>query len=138
MTESVVLKSDSRGGTFAEDMSTMMAICHAMAKLVGVNYMREVVDNGPPEYTFHGPLLAEAPYPEIIVAKAWSNGQDLELVLYDGVDSGVTADLQLERLQPGKKYWYGHQSLTADADGKASMEVTVEGRTMFKLELQKA
>ncbi|KAL2823620.1 hypothetical protein BDW59DRAFT_163198 [Aspergillus cavernicola] len=136
MTESVILKSDGKGGVFADEMSTMMAICYAMANLVGLNYMREVVENGPPEYTFQGPLLAEAPYPEIIVAKAWSNGRDLELVLYDGVDSKVTADLQLERLQPGMKYFYGERSLTPDADGKARMVVTVEGRTVFHLKLE--
>ncbi|KAJ5623226.1 hypothetical protein N7490_011831 [Penicillium lividum] len=86
LSESVTLREDGKGGTFADEVSTMMAICYAMAKLTVVNYLHEAIANGPPEYTFRGPLLDWAPYPEILVPRAWSNGKYLDLVLYGGCD----------------------------------------------------
>ena len=40
---------------------------------------------GRPASVFNGPLLSEADYSEVLIAKAFSRGKKLEFVLYPGV-----------------------------------------------------
>jgi hypothetical protein len=46
-----------------------------------------------------GSILTDAKYADVLVAHAFSNGDDLELVLYPGPQ-----DIHVERLRPGSKY----------------------------------
>jgi hypothetical protein len=66
----------------------------------------------------------------VLVAKAFSHGEDLELVLYPGAGEGAQA-LRLGRLVPGKRYSIRENGFvfTADGDGKAGIEVALCGRT---------
>jgi hypothetical protein len=94
------------------------------------DFRRSFVE-GPPESTQTGPVLAEASYPEVLVARAFSRGDDLELVLYPGQDS-VTTTLELARLTPGRRYAIvgaGPDGVVADAEGRARCEVELRGRT---------
>ena len=87
------------------------------------------------KHTFDGPLLAEAPYPDIIAAKAWSHdGTDLDLVLYPGQDGATPrVKLSLERLKKGGRYSISQgdstQNFVADGQGSAIVDVLVRGRT---------
>jgi len=81
-------------------------------------------------------LLAEAPYPEVVVAKAWShNGKDLDVVGQEGAT--LRTRLSLERLVKAEKYAFEQggvkKTLLANVQGKAIVEVLVEGRTQFFL-----
>jgi D-lyxose ketol-isomerase len=69
-------------------------------------------------------------YPDVLVAKAFSDGERLELVLSAGGADGRQT-LRLERLHPGQSYTLapGGQMFTADAQGGAAIEVLIEGRT---------
>jgi hypothetical protein len=96
---------------------------------------RAAVVEGPPESVFKGPLLTGASYPEVLVARAFSAGEDLDLVLYNGAAPGPQT-LGIERLQPGRAYRLeGAQTgqFRADAQGKASLEVRLDGRTALHL-----
>lgn len=87
---------------------------------------------GVPEVCFQGPLLAEAPFPEVLVAKAWSHdGVGMELVLYHGILEGDFT-LRFERLQPSAEYQVTgdiYNTIRADDEGKGSVQVTISGRT---------
>jgi hypothetical protein len=75
--------SDGCGRTCIEDLSGFTNTALATELLSGPEDVHNTVSNGSPEHTFGGPLLAEAPYPEVIVAKASSDdGSGLDLVLY--------------------------------------------------------
>jgi len=100
-----------------------------MGRLARQADMRNMVLNGPPATALAGPVLAEAAYPDVLVAKAYSHdGKSLELVLYPGRAEGKQT-LHLARLIPGGRYSAGGETITADADGKASFECLLSGRT---------
>lgn len=113
------------------------------------------VAKGPPETALQGPILDSAPYPQVLVAKAYSHtgkvksytltsykitvilisSQDLELVLYPGRKIG-TFQIGLTRLQPGKAYKFqDEKTFSADSSGKATLEVKLDGRTRLQIEL---
>jgi hypothetical protein len=86
---------------------------------------------GPPQSVFDGPILAEARYPDVLVAKAFSRGDDLELVLYPGAGTG-SQKIGIERLKPGAGYELrgaAAAAFRADEHGRASLEVDLRGRT---------
>ena len=49
---------------------------------------RRTIAEGPPEASLRGPILTDAKYPDVLVARAFSNGDDLDLVLYPGAKPG--------------------------------------------------
>lgn len=92
----------------------------------------------PSEAVRNGPLLAQASYPDVLVAKARSDdGQSLDLVLHPGRVRGTQA-LGFERLQPGRRYVvqtpHGSEPLVADAAGKARASVLLVGRTVLRVQ----
>ncbi len=91
---------------------------------------------GPPAGALSGPRLAEAPYPDVLVAKARSHGDDLDLVLHPGRASGRQT-LRLEQLRPGGRYAIEgaqRETLAADERGRATLEVELRGRTPLRIE----
>jgi hypothetical protein len=83
---------------------------------------RRTIAEGPPEASLRGPILTDAKYPEVLVARAFSNSDDLELVLYPGAKPGPH-EIRIERLRPGAKYAMRNGSehaFTADNNGRAS------------------
>ena len=84
---------------------------------------------GPPQSVFTGPILADARYPDVLVAKAFSRGDDLELVLYPGAGAGPRK-IGIERLKPGAAYELrGAGAFRADEHGRATLDVDLKGRT---------
>lgn len=96
---------------------------------------RAAVVEGPPQSVREGPLLAGARYPDVLVAKAFSSGEDLELVLFNGAAAGLQT-IEIERLRPDAEYaTRGAQirRFRADAQGRAALDVFVDGRTMLHI-----
>ncbi|MCW2751853.1 MAG: ldi 1, partial [Aeromicrobium sp.] len=91
--------------------------------------LRDLVAHGVPDVWRTGPMLAEAAYPEVLVAKAVTDGSALDLVLLPGAGP-VRTKLAIERLVPGRAYAVsgGVSSLTADTDGRALVEIDLGGR----------
>jgi hypothetical protein len=100
----------------------------------------------PSESVRTGPLLAQATYPEVLVAKARSeDGASLDLVLHPGAGRGEQT-LGFERLQAGRRYTLQGMdagkgagaavtcTLLADAAGKARVAVQLDGRTVLRLQ----
>jgi hypothetical protein len=77
-----------------------------------------------------GPLLADAPYPECLVARAETDGRDLRLVLRPG-NGEQRVELSLGRLAPGTSYQVSgtiENRVTAADDGTATVTVDLEDR----------
>jgi hypothetical protein len=92
---------------------------------------RAAVVEGPPASVFTGPLLTGASYPEVLVARAFSAGEDLDLVLFNGAAAGPQT-IGLERLRPSAAYQVRGGpggGFTAGADGTATLTVHLDGRT---------
>ncbi|MER3357823.1 MAG: hypothetical protein RLQ73_28155 [Hoeflea sp. D1-CHI-28] len=126
------------GVVWYEDASGLANAWAVEAKLLGTGDFRRTFVTPPPESTRQGPLLAEAAYPDVMVAKAYSHdGKGLELVLYPGGDN-PRQRLGFDRLTPGMEYRLqasgAEQRLHADGDGRASVEVELSGRTGMMLE----
>ena len=110
------------------NLSNAMAI---RARIHRRDDFRKTIAEGPPEAALRGPILSAAKYPDVLVARAFSDGDDLDLVLYPGGDAGPQ-EIRVERLRPGAKYGVRNRaehSLTADSSGTASLTVELSGRT---------
>jgi len=100
----------------------------------GRNTVRNMVTKGLPEAWATGPILADAKYPEAIVARAVTDGTALNLVLHPGEEPCRT-ELGFARLVPGKSYRLKQADtlIVAGADGTARATVALDGRTELDL-----
>jgi len=95
--------------------------------------LHDLVRNGASRQWREGPLLTEARYPEVLVAKAVSDGAALELVLYSG-GGNTRQDITVAQLKPGLRYRLtinGAEAggLVADGAGKCIVPLQLGGRT---------
>jgi hypothetical protein len=105
-----------------------------MGHLIRRDDWRNAVLRGPPEGVFRGPVLDRASYPDVLVARAWSDGEDLSLVLYAGGPSAEQV-LGIDRLAPGRTYRLEPTGATfvADRSGRADVPVSLHDRTELRL-----
>ena len=100
----------------------------AKASLPGSHFDR--VNRGVSDAIASGPVLADARYPDVLVARAVSDGSALELVLRPGSGAGRQS-LTVERLRPGASYALRgavEDEAVASADGFASFAVDLYDR----------
>lgn len=94
----------------------------------------KMIQKGPPEHIFEGPILDSVAFPDVLVAKAYSQeGESMDLVLYNGKAAG-TFPIGFTRLKPGRKYKLVGEEKTASREGSAEWNVAIDGRTAMKLE----
>jgi hypothetical protein len=96
--------------------------------------MHDLVVKGMPEPWRTGPVLDEAEYPYVLVARAVSDGSALELVLYPGVEP-ARRELGLAQLVPGRRYRCEgalESEVIADAEGRARVHVQLDGRRALR------
>jgi len=118
-----------------EGGSNLTNLAMLQASVRGRDDYRNAIVAGPPKACLSGPVLARATYPDVLVARAWSDGEGLELVLHPGRGTG-TFEIGLDRLQPGAAYVVsgaGQDRLVADAAGRAAIRVVLDGRTEVRL-----
>ena len=76
------------------------------------------------------PFIAEAPYPDVLIAKATAKDGALHAVLYPGREIGRRT-LRIAGLLPHRRYSRAASNgapVTADDLGEASLDVTLDGR----------
>jgi hypothetical protein len=128
-TEYFPVTATPSGALYNKGLSATTQVVALMARLMRYQDLANATLHGPEPIALTGPLLQDAKFPEVLVAKAYSHdGKSLDLVLYNGKAPGKQA-LGFERLTPGGKYAIGKQNVTADKFGKASVEVDINGRT---------
>jgi len=110
-----------------------------MGRLMRAGDVRTMVLDGPPAGAMRGPVLTEASYPDVLVAKAFSGGEDLSLVLY-GSGNRARQTLGIERLQPNRIYTVtgagAPPTVQADGRGQARFDVELSGRAEIRLVAQ--
>jgi hypothetical protein len=97
---------------------------------------REAICTRPSEAVQRGPILADAPYPDVLVARAVSDGEDLDLLLYPGREGAADQTLSLERLHPGGRYSVEGSPIgqaVADAQGHLRVPLRLDGPTRVSL-----
>jgi Linalool dehydratase/isomerase len=117
--------------------SNLANISAATGRLMRTGDFRRAFVEGPSEHTLLGPSLTGVHYPDVLVARAFSHGDDLEAVLYPGRAPGRQS-ITIERLVPGRRYQLtcgpgSSQPVAADAAGRVSIDVPVDGRTALAL-----
>lgn len=97
--------------------------------------LTDMMTVGRPQAWTDGPRLAEIPHPDVLVAKAVSDGAALDLVLYPGRGEGRFA-LRIDHLRPHSRY-LAHGAVdaevTSDAAGEAMLTVDLGGRSPVAL-----
>lgn len=103
---------------------------HVMARFTTENSMAHLLAGEIPEAWKTGPALGQAAYPDVLVARAVTDGRALDLVLRPGKGGGRTA-LGVERLAPRHDYVVVggvDDTVTADDDGRALVTVDLDDR----------
>lgn len=104
-------------------------------RLGRTNALHDLVNEGMPAAWQDGPVLAGANYPNVLVAKAVSDGAALDLVCHPGRAGGREV-LDIAQLKPNQRYRCEgavKTSATADGEGKISLEVELDGRTEVRI-----
>lgn len=92
--------------------------------------LRDLVVFGAPDAWRSGPVLAEAAYPDVLVAKAVTDGRALDLTLRPG-NGPVRSRLRIERLLPGREYAVHGATedvIVASAAGEAVIDIDLGDR----------
>ena len=101
------------------------------ATLGRTNASHDIVSHGLPEEWINGPVLDKAKYPEVLVAKAVSDGQDLDLVLYPGTEIQQVS-IEIAQLCPNEIYTVAgifNSDVEADESGRLSLSLFLDGRS---------
>lgn len=112
------------------DASPLVNLYGVLGRFGRRNGLRDLIAHGAPDAWRSGPRLADAAYPDVLVARAITDGRALDLVLRPGAGP-VRTTLALDRLQAGRTYRVDGartETLTADAAGTALIEVDLGGR----------
>jgi hypothetical protein len=97
--------------------------------------LRNLVLKGMPEAWRTGPVLEEARYPDVLVARAVSDGRALELVIRPG-SGAKPVRLGFDRLLPAKRYTVSGADtgeIVADSLGRASLVVNLHDRQEVRI-----
>ncbi len=103
---------------------------HVLARFTTKNSMAHLLAGQVPEQWKAGPVLGQAAYPDVLVARAVSDGRALELVLRPG-SHGERTVLGIERLAPRHDYIVSggvDNTVTADEEGRALVTVALDAR----------
>jgi hypothetical protein len=108
-----------------------------MGKVATTNCQHDLANIGSDDRWINGPLLTKATYPKVQVAKAVSDGTNLELVLYPENEPDIQK-IELSQLEPETAYditgcEQNEQTFSADANGNAKLSIKLDGRTALEI-----
>ena len=122
------------GTTRYERASTFANLMATIGRFNRVGGWAQAVAEGPDPRVLIGPHLADAPYPDVLVARADTDGAALDLVLRPGRQPGRFT-LGVAGLQPGREYDVTGADAggIADEHGRLTTVVDVEERTEVRV-----
>jgi len=126
----------SNGTRWYRNGSTQANALFGMGRFATPGAFRRMVIDGPGRAVLDGPYLEGANYPEVLVAHADTDGQDLRLVLRPGLSEVPRQRLGIEQLRPGARYTVAGavaDEVVADGSGHATLEVDLAGRVEVAL-----
>ncbi len=121
----------SAGAARYDGLSTQGNLYELMARFGRTSGLRDLLGHGVPDAWRTGPRLADAAYPDVLVARAVTDGEALHCVLRPGRDARRVT-VEVDRLRPHRRYrTLGGllDDVVADADGRALVELDLGGRT---------
>lgn len=127
--------SRAEGVLSYEDVSIWAHAFLLMGRVGRKDGLRDLVTRGTDRRILDGPVLAGAPYPDVLVARATSDGSALDAVLYPGRTPG-RYPITFGQLRPAATYRLeGAPSdvRIADRDGAVTFPVDLDGRTPLRL-----
>jgi hypothetical protein len=116
-------------------VSTLTNAAHALARFTRPGAMRDLIRGVVPPGWRTGPILAGTGDRDVLVARAVTDGEALELVLRSA-DGPRRATLALERLVPHRRYRASAaipDEVAAGGDGRAAVAVDLTGRTEVRV-----
>lgn len=104
----------------------------------GASVRRRLHAEGLPAETLRGPLLLNAPYPDVLVTRAVNGGGVLDVTLSPGRTgaAGHVYALELSQLRPSRRYrceGSRESTITADAAGQATVHVPLAPRGTLRV-----
>lgn len=120
----------AHGAARHSGMSNLANFLTAMARFGGPGVMRRLLDGNLPTAWQRGPILTAATYPEVLVARAETDGTALDLVLRPG-NGPTSTTLTVGRLVPGSMYDVTGATtavVRADGDGYARIPIDLRSR----------
>lgn len=115
---------------YFDGSSTIFNTTLVMDRLLRPNGWHDALTTAPKPGVQSGPALLDVSYPDVLVARAVTDGTDLELVLRPGAAPGPQ-NLRVGRLRPGEAYRVTGSSvgeIHADASGEATVPVELRDR----------
>lgn len=128
--------AEANGASKYAGASTFTNLYANLARFSRHSAMRDLLTFGVPSAWKSGPILAEAIYPDVLVAKAVTDGSGLELVLRPG-NGPVRTTLRLERLIPQRAYAVTGaiaSEVVATEQGQAVIEVELNDRLEVRVQ----
>lgn len=126
---------DRDGVRRMKDASGLANLYAALGRFGRRDGLRDLVAHGVPDAWRTGPRLAECAYPDVLVARAVTDGDALDLVLLPGAGA-VRTPLAVDRLVPGREYAVtgAHETtVRADDAGRAMVAVDLGSRLEVRL-----
>lgn len=127
--------SEERGVRRYVKMSNLSNISAVMGRIRRRGDYRRTVAEPVARAALTGPVLTGIAYPDVLVARAWSDGESLELVLYPGRAPGQRT-IRIERLVPEATYdVVGAREAIANADDQGCVTLTINlaGRVPIRI-----
>lgn len=130
------LPTNRAGGVLSHPGCSTWSHAFLLKTRVGrANGLADLVNKGPSRQWLDGPVIADLAYPDVLPARAVSDGAALEAVLYPGREAG-RYPLGIAQLQPGARYRFEgcvEDGGTADGDGCLRVNVELAGRTSLRV-----
>lgn len=119
------------GGVLSYMSGSNQANANAFIGLLGkTNDIRQTFTIGTSSKMLAGPMIETMDYPNVLVARAWSDGEILEATFVPGGKHG-TYHIPLSQLKPGKTYEVlgaVENKITADAEGQGRFSIALSDR----------
>lgn len=126
--------TETDGVRWYQSVSTQANAMHTVRSVQRQDGFRELVLNQ--VSSGDGPILDEVPYPDCLVARATHERSRLDAILRAANPESETT-IAFAQLLPAKRYQLDvdgrTQTITADADGRATATITVGGRSILAL-----
>lgn len=130
------LETSAEGGVLSyPGCSTWSHTFMLNARVGRTNGLSDLVNEGVPDIWLNGPKLSEVSYPDILPAKAVSDGQAFEAVLYPGAQGGKFA-LGFSGFAPNQTFncqGCVEASQRSDENGSLTVNVELDGRHQIRI-----
>lgn len=128
-------RTERNGVLYYRKGSNMANAAIAQGLLLRTGDFRDLYAKGPDPKALTGPILSDAAYPDVLVARAVNDGEALDLILAPGAQRS-TQHVSFERLRPGEHYHVSggvEAALVADEQGRAVLDVPLTGRIGLRI-----